>query len=191
VERRVVKLAVAVVLALASACSYGAKFEDCLVNCAGPGDCPSGMVCNTEHRCRPVDETGTCNAILGDAGLTGDGSSSNRCHGTATACNTFAGQTACADQTGCTFTSPVCFRTLNCSSIGTNQECMNTPGCQTDISTSTCKAIGGYCHGLTKDACLSLHPGECDYQGGCEGTPDACETLDSPACTGHAGCSLP
>lgn len=177
--------------AIVTSCTYSASFNDCAVECRAPDQCPSGFTCGGEGFCRAAGASDTCASIRGDAGLADDAPKVSTCSGTPTACDTFVSMTECLDQDGCTFTSSTCTRTIDCSAITTNQQCINTPGCDTDIPTSSCRDIGGYCHGLSKSACESLHGTECAFAGGCGGTPQACATYtDRNLCLTQGGCDF-
>jgi hypothetical protein len=185
-----VKAALAVVVAAATACTYAARFEDCAVACRGIGDCPADYVCGPEGYCRNTSGPGgTCAEVRGDAGFNDtDGPAGGRCTGTPTACSTFVPMGDCLGQDGCTFTPSTCTLTTNCSAITTNNQCMNTPGCATDFTTSTCKPVAGYCHGSTKPICEAIE--SCAYAGGCAGTPNACASYasDESGCRTQGGC---
>jgi hypothetical protein len=58
-------------LLLLTCCSYDASFLDCEIRCTNTTGCPDGFRCGMEHLCR-VNETQTCTAVLGDAGLAVD-----------------------------------------------------------------------------------------------------------------------
>jgi hypothetical protein len=177
----------ALVAAALAGCSYSASFDDCLVSCGGVDDCPSGLICGAEGRCRTGDDSVTCASILGDAGLLPPDAATEFCTGTPTTCDTFVQMSDCLDQDGCTFTNSTCTHTVTCSSITTTQECTATSGCQVDGA--ICEEIPGYCHGLTKSACESLHP-DCAYAGGCAGTPRSCESYtERSGCSTHGGCT--
>jgi hypothetical protein len=186
VERLVVKLVLA--CALLASCSYHASFGDCTVVCRAPTECPDGFACGAEGFCRAGGATDTCASVRGDANLGGDVGLQEHCVGTPTACETIIPMSDCVAHAGCSFGASFCQRTVNCAGIGTNTECENTPGCQTDIPTSTCQDIGGYCHGLTKSACESLHGTECAFTGGCTGTPRACIAFSPADCFMQDGC---
>jgi hypothetical protein len=62
-----------IMLAALAACGYGPTFTDCAVACSSPTDCPNGLQCGTEGRCRLPGALSTCAAILGDAGIALDG----------------------------------------------------------------------------------------------------------------------
>jgi hypothetical protein len=178
-----------VIATILTGCSYTASFQDCAVACSAPTECPQDFTCNSEGFCRAAGASGTCASVRGDAGLgSGDGQQQETCQGTPVACETIIPMSDCVAQMGCSFAQSFCDRTVNCEGIGTNTQCMNTPGCETDIALSMCKDIPGYCHGLTKSACESLHGTECAYSGGCTGTPKACSTFDAATCFMQDGC---
>jgi hypothetical protein len=58
-----------VALAALATCGYGPTFTDCAIACASPSDCPNGLQCGAEGRCRLPGAVSTCAAILGDAGV--------------------------------------------------------------------------------------------------------------------------
>lgn len=180
------RLAVLVALALAS-CNYGASFADCQVRCAITDDCPDGFACDPDGYCRLGPTTQTCAVRGGDADVPNDGRAA-RCTGTPAACTTFTAAAACGGQQGCSFAAPSCTRTIECEAIATNMQCMMTPGCETDFATSTCRDIAGYCQGATEPACEAPHGTQCEFAGGCTGTPAPCATLAEAACRATVGC---
>lgn len=48
-----------------SACVYPARFEECVVSCAGDGTCPVGFTCSAEGLCHSVGAAETCAEVLG------------------------------------------------------------------------------------------------------------------------------
>ncbi|HEU0029278.1 MAG TPA: hypothetical protein VFQ53_01510 [Kofleriaceae bacterium] len=187
---RALALVVAVSGVLLAGCSYGARFDDCDVRCTSADDCPAGFSCGTERRCRPEGASVSCAAVLADAGDGGGGGdgTAGTCSGSATACAMLGASATCMAQAGCTFTATACKLTVDCTVITTNQQCMATPGCGTDFTTSTCKPLANYCQGTTKAACEMNT--NCALTGGCAGTPTACDALASEvACTSQSGCS--
>ena len=181
-----------VVLALASACSYGASFDDCDLVCRSPDDCPTGFTCGVEGLCRPEGAARSCAEVIAasDASnnpATGD-AASKRCQGTATSCATLSSSSTCSAQSGCSFAALSCTLTTNCSQFMTNQACVAAPGCATDFTTSTCKPITGYCNGSTEPTCEATE--DCVFGGGCGGTPSACGAhATETACQANAGCA--
>lgn len=55
--------AVALVVAALAAC-YDPAVRDCVVSCAGPGDCAGGQVCGDDGWCASPAAAGTCEAAL-------------------------------------------------------------------------------------------------------------------------------
>jgi hypothetical protein len=186
VRRAAIAIAVA---SLVSSCSYDVAFEDCKVACQSSDDCPADFTCGAEGRCRPAGGAGSCAELLGDAG--GDDGSGARCTGTPAACATLIPMSDCENQTGCTYSTSTCTRTIDCTTLN-NPQCIAANGCQPDVTMTMCMDIPGYCHGLDENACETLHaPGECVFAGGCEGTPNSCEShLDSLSCSQTEGCDF-
>ncbi|WP_146646042.1 hypothetical protein [Labilithrix luteola] len=112
------------------------------------------------------------------------------CQGTVTSCETLEDKSSCLRQTGCSWSTPVCRLTFNCTSIKTNVACQSTAGCATDFTTSTCQPATGYCVGSTRSQCESASG--CALFGGCSGTATACEDItDDVACSQQVGCQWP
>jgi hypothetical protein len=124
----------------------------------------------------------------GDAPKVDATTPAKKCQGTATTCSAYAtDMTNCQAQDGCTWQTPLCKLTTSCSQFQTNQQCQNAPGCATDFTTSTCKAIAGYCSGTTKSACETKS--SCAFTGGCAGSATACGGLSEASCKVQAGCT--
>lgn len=112
------------------------------------------------------------------------------CQGTVTPCVDLEDKSSCLRQTGCSWSTPACQLSFNCTSIKTNVSCQATAGCTTDFTTSTCQPAAGYCVGTTRSQCESTSG--CKLIGACSGTPSACEDIsDDVACAQQVGCEWP
>jgi hypothetical protein len=184
VERALVslRLAAAVGVLLWGACSYGPSFGDCTIQCAGQSDCPTGFSCGDESLCRPSGAAASCamTDALGDAQIT------TRCTGEPRACRTFNGAAKCVAHAGCSF-GKTCQLADLCQ-YPTRAQCEAAPGCQANLTTSTCEPIPGYCSGTTKNECEAK--ASCQFVNSCHGTAAPCNTrVTEEACTQHIGCA--
>jgi hypothetical protein len=183
---------IAVIAALAGACTYNATFRDCEVRvCAGPDDCPPDFTCDGEGFCRAPGASQSCVAVLGDANM---GIEANaRCSGSAATCSAFTGNAACVAQEGCGWTATTCKVNVNCEAVPTASQCENTAGCAIDYTGAGgtwCKPYAPYCSGGagSKSQCESKP--QCTFGGGCLGVANACgEFTRDSTCNAQAGCS--
>lgn len=84
-------LLAALVAATAPACSYGATFRDCVIQCVDSTGCPGDFEC-TEGLCRAAGEPMSCESILGDA----RGVQFSSCDGLAATCGPDTNDNCCS-----------------------------------------------------------------------------------------------
>ncbi len=126
--------------------------------------------------------------VAGTAKLVGTPSA---CSGTPNACNTFASETSCQNQTGCSWT----LGAGSCQNIGS---CSGLPSNTCNSCGAVgCSKKGNNCSG-TLNCSLSTSQTNCNLcnqcawivSGTCSGTPNACNTFASEtSCQNQTGCS--